>query len=315
MGNDLNSLRQPPTQGQRPLVPVPRNADAVPLGLAAAALFLYLLWGANPVAAKIALTRLPPIGLAGLRFGLAAALLGLWCAVTRQLVWPSRAELRPLAINGLLFTVQIATFHLGVFWSSANHSAILVNAFPIFVAVFAHFWLAGDRLGAGKALGIALGFAGVVMVFFDRWGAEPANMLRGDLVCIFSAIILGVQNTYFKDMLTRLSPYKSVLWQMAICTPIFLAYSFGMERLAGARPNAVALAALAYQGVVVGAFTFTAWALILRRVPVSRLSVFAFSSPPWGVVFSYLIMGEPATWVLLAGTGLVAAGIAVTARW
>jgi len=308
MGIDLNSVRRPPRLAAS-------KPEAIPLGLAAAALFLYLLWGANPVAAKIALTRLPPIGLAGLRFGLAVALLGVWCAATRQAVWPSRPETSALAINGLLFTVQIATFHLGVFWSSANHSAILVNAFPIFVAVFAHFWLVGDRLGAGKALGIGLGFAGVVMVFFDRWGNEPPTMLRGDLVCMLSAVILGVQNTYFKDMLARISPYKIVFWQMAICTPLFLAYSLGFEGLAGARPNAVALAALAYQGVVVGAFSFTAWAVILRRVPVSRLSVFAFSSPPWGVVFAYLLLGEPATWVLLAGTGLVAAGIAVAARW
>jgi len=286
----------------------------MPIGLAAAALFLYLLWGGNPVAAKLALTGLPPIGLAGLRFALAASFLGIWCAARREPVLPARDEMRPLLINGLLFTAQIATFHLGVFWSSANHSSVLVNSFPIFVAVFAHFYLVGDRLSPSKVLGIALGFIGVVAVFFDRWGNEPGVMIRGDLVLILSALILGWQNTYFKDVLERVSPYKSVFSQMAMCVPIYLIYSVAFEGLLHARVDAVILGALAYQGIIVGAFSFTAWALILRRVPVSKLAVFAFSTPVWGVILSYLILGEPLTWMLAAGVGLVAVGIAIAAR-
>jgi len=274
-----------------------------------------MLWGGNPVAAKVALTRIPPIGLAGLRFGLAALCLGLWCGLGREPLRPSRREAPPLLVNGLLFTAQIATFHLGVFWSSASHSAVLVNAFPIFVAVFAHFMLVGDRLSASKVTGVMLGFAGVVTVFLDRWGREPAAMVRGDVVLIVSAVILGVQNTYFKNLLARISPYKIVFSQMAICLPPYFAYSLAFEGLLRARPNALVLGALAYQGILVGAFSFTAWAVILRRVPVSKLSVFAFSSPLWGVAFSYLFLGEPLTWMLLMGGGLVAVGIAVAARW
>ena len=290
-------------------------ATHVPVGLALAALILYLLWGANPVAAKIALTRIPPIGLAGLRFTLAAAGLALWSAYRRERLLPARAEISPLLANGLMFTAQIATFHLGTFWSTANHSAVLVNAFPIFVAVFAHFWLVGDRLGPGKALGVALGFAGVVIVFFDRWGHEPGAMIRGDLVLVFSAIILGFQNTYFKDIVGRISPYKIVFAQMSISVPIFFAYSLAFERLLASRPDALALGALAYQGIIVGTLSFTAWAVILRRVPVSKLSVFAFSSPLWGVAFSYLLLGEPVTPALAAGMALVATGIFIAVRY
>jgi len=296
-----------------PELPAPGPQQAS-LGLAAAALFLYMLWGGNPVAAKFALTRIPPIGLAGLRFALGALCLGLWCAYRREPLRPLRRELPPLVVNGLLFTAQIATFHLGVFWSSANHSAVLVNVFPIFVAVFAHFMLVGDRLSPSKVTGIALGFAGVAAVFFDRWGDEPTAMIRGDVVLVFSALILGVQNTYFKDLVARISPYKIVFSQMAICLAPYFAYSLGFEGLLRARPDAAVLGALAYQGIIVGAFSFTAWAVILRRMPVSKLSVFAFSSPLWGVVFSHLLLGEPATPRLLVGMGLVAAGIAIAVR-
>jgi len=298
--------------------PAPREpapgAPVVPMGIAAAALFLYALWGGNPVAAKFALTRIPPIGLAGLRFTLGALGVAAWCACRREALWPSRGERWPLVANGLLFTAQIATFHLGVFWSNASHGAVLVNAFPIFVAPFAHFWLVGDRLNPGKALGVVLGFAGIAAVFFDRFGREPSAMALGDAVLILSAVILGFQNTYFKGIVARISPYKIVFAQMMICLPPYFAYSLACEGLLGIRPTAAVLGALAYMGIVVGAFSFSAWAVILRRVPVSKLSVFAFSTPLWGVVFSYILLGEPVTWALLSGMALVAAGIAIAVR-
>ena len=288
-----------------------RSADA---GLIAAALFLFMLWGGNPVAAKFALTQFPAIGLAGLRFGLAALCLGLWCALIREPLRPPRGEMRPVLINGLLFTAQIATFHLGVFWSTASHSAVLLFGFPVFVAVFAHFMLPDDRLNAGKVTGVLLGFAGILAVFFDHWGHESAAMMRGDLVLILSAVILGVQNTLFKGYVARISPYQMVFSQMVIALPVYFAYSLAFEGLLRSQPDALALGALAYQGIVLGAFSFTAWAAILRRMPVTKLSVLSFSSPLWGVMFSYLFLREPVTWMLLAGGVLVAAGIAIASR-
>jgi drug/metabolite transporter (DMT)-like permease len=294
--------------------PVAARAPAVPLDVAAIALFLYALWGGNPVAAKFALTRIPPIGLAGLRFALGVLGLAAWCAYRREPLRPTRQELPPLLVNGLLFTVQIATFHLGVFWSNASHGAVLVNAFPIFVALFAHFYLADDRLTAGKALGIAVGFAGIAAVFCDRWGREPTTMLRGDLALILSAVILGFQIAYFKEAVARISPFKLMFAQMSVCGLLLLAYGLAFEGLVQIRPTPAVLGAVAYMGIIVGAFSFTVCAVMMQRVAASKLSVFAFSSPLWGVVLSHLLLGEPLTWLLLLGVGLVAAGIAVAVR-
>lgn len=283
------------------------------IGVIAIGLLLYALWGGNVVAIKFALTGFPPVGLAGLRFALAALGVAVWCACLREPWWPSRREVSALALNGTLFTVQIATFYLGMFWSTATHGAVLVNAFPIFVAIFAHVWLVGDRLNAGKAIGVALGFAGVVAIFFDRWG-DQGTMMKGDAVLAVSAAICGFQMTYFKDAVARINPYKMTLWQMIICMTANLAYSLRFEDLLGARPDALVLVALAYQGIIVGAFSFSAWAVVLRRVAVSKMALFGFTTPLWGVVLSHLFLGEPLTRALLLGMALVAAGIAIAVR-
>jgi len=299
--------------------PVPRERAApgprvVPIAIAAAALFFHALWGGNSVAAKFAFTGLPPIGLAGLRFALAALVVGAWGAVRREPLWPSRREVLPLAINGLLFTAQIATFYIGVFWSSASHAAVLINTFPIFVAVFAHFWLVGDHLNAGKVVGIALGFGGTAAVFSDRWDAGAPAMLVGDAVLLLSALILGAKNTYLKEVVARITPHKVVFSQMLFSLGPYFAYSLAFEGLLGAKPDAVALLALGYQSVVVGAFCFMGWTIILQRIPASKLAVFGFSSPVSGVILSHLLLGEPLTSKLVAGMALVALGIGIAAR-
>jgi len=294
--------------------PVAARAPAVPLDVAATALLLYALWGANPVAVKVALVTLPPIGVAALRFALAGAGLAAWCALRREPLLPSAREAPLLAVNGLVFCMQIATFYLGLSWSSASHGAVLVNSFPIFVAIFAHFYLAGDRLSAGTALGVALGFAGVAVTFFDRWGRASPTMLQGDLLFVASAVLVGAQNTYFKSIIGRVSSYKIIFAQMTICLPAYFTYSVLAEGLLTARPDALALAAVAYQGIVIGAFGFMAWAVLVRRVAVSRLTVFGFSVPVWGVILSHLFLGEPLTGKLVAGMALVVVGIAIAAR-
>jgi drug/metabolite transporter (DMT)-like permease len=139
-------------------------------------------------------------------------------------------------------------------------------------------------------------------------------MVRGDLVLVASALILGFQNTYLKTVVARISPYKIVFTQMALCLLPYFAYSVGGEGLLQARPTAAVLGALAYMSILVGAFSFTVWAIILRRTPVSKLSVFAFSTPLWGVVLSHVFLGEPLSWALLLGMALVAGGITIAVR-
>ena len=80
------------------------------------------------------------------------------------------------------------------------------------------------------------------------------------------------------------------------------------------QPPTAALVALGYQGIIVGAFCFVGWTALLQHIPASKLAVFAFASPVFGVIFSYLLLGEPVTGRLFAGVVMVASGIAIAAR-
>lgn len=73
----------------------------------------------------------------------------------------------------------------------------------------------------------------------------------------------------------------------------------------------VAWASLAFQGVVVSFASYLAWFGLLRRYLASRLSVFSFMTPLFGVTFGVLVLGEPVDAWFGSGAALVLAGILV----
>ena len=108
--------------------------------------------------------------------------------------------------------------------------------------------------------------------------------------------------------LARVSPEKTMLYQLAISGPMMAAAPL----LAGER-IAAALGAstqpLFYQAFWVVGVTFLAWVTLLYRYSASRLSAFTFLTPIFGVLAGHFVLGEPLTLAFLIAAALVAAGL------
>ena len=101
--------------------------------------------------------------------------------------------------------------------------------------------------------------------------------------------------------LVRASYEKVLLYQLIVSAPMlaFGAHVFG-ERVAGP-PSALAIGSLLYQTFWVVGFTFLAWFALIQRYSASRLSVFTFLTPLFGVAAGHLVLGEPLTPAFAAG--------------
>jgi len=273
------------------------------------------LWGTNPVALKLALHGLPPIGCSGIRFAIATIGVAIWLRATGVDLRPRRGEIPWLAAAGAIFAVQIATFTLGVYWGTASHSSVILNTYPFFVVAFAHFLIPGDRATFGKAAALVAAFSGIVVLFAGDWGAWRGTNLLGDLIQLASAIILGAQVVVTKHAVARVHPGRVVLYQMFTGGAAFVLFSFAFEGLAQARPDALSIGAVVYQGIFIGALCFSVWTWLIRRYSASLVAIFGFISPVVGVILSALVLGEPLTPALLASAGLVAIGIVLANVW
>ena len=287
-----------------------------PIGLRAGiwAAAAALLWGGNAVFIKMGLQGMPPIAMAGARFGIGA--LTVWIGALA-----SGISLRCLAGNWaglgvlqLVFISQILLLNVGAMLTTASRAAVLINAYPFFTALFAHFLLQGDRLSPVKILGLLCSFAGVVLLFAESLTLLDTTYLIGDALVLGSGMFLGLRQVVLKRLVRGLHPYQVLFWQAALSLPIFGVLSLVWEREAVYHFDPAVIGALLYQGVVVAGICFIVWVSLLQRHSASRLGVFSFATPPAGVLLSALLLDETISSFLWASMALVAVGIAIVNR-
>lgn len=278
----------------------------------AVALLLAALWGGTATAIKVSLRDLPPLGLAGIRFGIGSLLVFLWTRVQRVSIRLQPGEAAPILLLSLVFAAQIATFNWGTGLTQAGRSTLILNSYPLWVLLMAHVFVPGDRLSSAKAAGAVCAFGGLGIVFSESLGSASGRM-AGDLLVLLSALLLAAQVVMVNKMVRAIEPNRLLIWQMLFSLPIYFLGSalLGEPACHFSLPG---LLALLYQGVLVAGVCFIVWTTLLKSYSPSRLSVILFTTPLFGIVLSCLLLGEPVSSHLGAGGLLVALGIALAQR-
>jgi drug/metabolite transporter (DMT)-like permease len=292
------------------MVAEPKNVD---LQAALLVTLLSFLWGGNPIAIKIGLADAPPIRQAWMRFMLGGLTVLAWAWASRTPLRIHRHEIRPLAVLGVIFTVQIALLNLGVKYTTAAHVSILLNAYPIYTVLLAHFFVPGDRLSGRRALGVLIAYVGVVLLF-SREFRLASGLWLGDLLASASAFLLGVRTVYLNRAVQRINPVKLLLAQVAFSVPCYLAWSGLFEATAPYRWTWALILAIGYQGFIVAGFNFILNLHLLKTYKPSGLAAYFLTTPLFGVLLSWVILGETITLRLLASAALVVGGIALASR-
>ena len=285
-----------------------------PLTLRSSSLIIFcsVIWGGTVVAIQYSVDSLPPVGTAGIRFALASLFMLLWCLWDRRPIRLLPGEHIPVAISGGILFAQIALFNIGTLWTSSTHSALMINIYPVFVAVFAHYLLVNDRLTLRKCAGLATAFGGVVIVVVlagDHEGARDPSTLRGDVTVLVSSFLLAIKTIYMKRVMRVIEPNKLLLWQFLIAVALFALTSLMFEGIDAYTFTAPAVAGLLYQGIAVAGFCFACWAWLLKRHPASQLTAFTFVTPLAGMVIGNVFRGDALSMGLLLGGVLVTGGI------
>ena len=281
---------------------------------AAAAVLISLLWGANSVVIKLGLEDTPPLRLAGMRVVVGGMVICLWAWATGRFAAfrIERWEWRPLAVLGLLFSVQMGATNIGTWLTSASHATVLVNLYAVHTVVLAHFMIPGDRLSVRKLGGVLVAYSGIVALFVSQW-SHGAPTLLGDVIVTVAGILLAERTVYLARAVQRLDPVKLLLAQAVVGAACFGLASFLFEP-ATTRWTARLAASIAYQGVLISGFNFVVNLALLRDYRPSALSAFFLTQPIFGVVAAALVAGDPLTPVLVLACVTVAAGIGLTYR-
>ena len=288
--------------------------NSLPVRTTLFVLLLATLWGGNVVAIKIGLRGISPFAAAGIRFGIALPLVALWAWIKGIALRPRTGEVIPLVVVGLIFALQISILNWGTRLALAGRATVILHTYPVFVAFLAHFIIPGDRLDWRKLVGVIGAFAGIVVVFWEKLSPGAGGSITGDLLCLGSGFLLGLLTVLIKRSLEHIEAPRLLVWEMVIAVPLFFLLHALFESGSRYEFSPPVAAALLYQGVVIGCFCFMAWLSVLKRYPPSRVSVLFFTTPVWGLLISYLLLGERITVGLGIGAVLVALGIFLVNR-
>ena len=289
--------------------PKPNVISEEPHGkIIALSLLLAFLWGGNSPSIKVGLEDFPPMALAFFRFVIGLVVVGGWSLFRRVSLGLRRGELPRLVLLTAIFILQIICLNTGTKYTTASRSTIFINVYPFFTALFAHFWIPGERLSVPKTLGIIVAFSGVFITVAPNLGEGETSIL-GDILVLVSGCFLGLRVVVTKLLVQAIHPYRLLVWYLSLSLPCYAAMNLILERGDPMQLTLASTVALLYQGGVIAGYCFLAWTSILERYSASKLVVLFFATPLSGVLFSYLVLGDELTLHLLAGAVLVAAGI------
>ncbi len=280
------------------------------------ALWVSMLWGGNVVAIKLGLNTLPPFWSAFWRFLVSAATVLIWARTRRADLLPGRAERGSAVLLGCLFAGQISCLNLGVNLTSPAYGVVLLNSHPVFTNLFGHFVDSEDKLNLRRLLGLALAVIGMSYVAAGKPDAALApNPIAGNLILIFAAALLAIRALYTRRLVQRVNIFKPVVWQMSFALPVFLCFALLLEPPLLQPLSWPPMAAIFYQGAVIGGFCFVTWTELLQKHAAGLMSMFAFLVPFFGVFLSAYMFDEAIHASLLWGAGLVTAGIVIVTRF
>ena len=257
---------------------------------------------------------------AGVRFSLAGIMVIAGTSIARrQPMLPSSDDIRPILTLAAFQTVgQYIFFYMGLSKASGTASSIIESSANFLAILLAALAFKTERLTSRKIIGCIIGFAGVVLINLGGAGTAEgiAFSLDGEgfvfISCIAGAMATCLIGVYSHD-------HDGVLlsgWQFLVGGAVLTAVGLllgGHLSPSGIVPAACLLAYMAF----ISAMAYSMWARLLAVNPVSRVSVFGFMNPVFGVVLSALLLGEGRSTnplIALAALALVCAGIIVVNR-
>lgn len=266
------------------------------------ATLVVVCWGFNYVAVKFSVAELPPLMTTALRFAIVAA------AVV-PFAPPKREHLAGLA----LLSLTMGSLHFGVLFyamvrvDAAAAAIVLQACVPFGVIIGAVFFR--ERIGLQRALGIVLGFGGIVVLAGEPGESHPFAMA----LLLIAALCWAISSALFK-VIPSIPSLTYIGGTALFAVPQMLLASWLLEsdQLAAMQSATV----LGWGGVIFSAVGASIighglWYGLVQRHDLSLVVPFTLLAPVIGVVSAVLILGEPLSIEKLIGGVLTMAGVAL----
>ena len=290
---------------------VPAEPSRLP-AVALPALFV-VLWSTGYIFSRLGLPYADPFTFLAVRLAIAASLLLAFALLTGA-PWPaSGREGGHIVAAGLLIHggYLVGVFEAIRFGVPTGIVALIAALQPILTGAAAGPLL-GERVSVRQWAGLALGFAGVVLVVWERLGAGAERPV-GYAFAVLCLASITAGTLYQKRFCQDLDLRSGTALQFA-ATAVALAVGamlFETREIVWTVDFAVALAWLV---LVLSLGSISVLFVLIRRGAATRVTSLFYLVPPMTAVLGFAAFGETLSALALAGMGVAVAGVALVNR-
>ena len=270
-----------------------------------------LIWSTGFIVARFGMPHSPPMTFLAVRYILSVLCFVVWALAARVALPVGRAQWGHLAVTGLLINAG----YLGGVWSAiklgmgAGLVALLVGLQPVLTAI----WVSsqGGRVTGRQWGGLALGFAGLAMVVWQKLGHGEVHGTNF-LLAMFALISITTGTLYQKRFVKPCDVRTANMVQMGaaflVTLPLALLEAEPMQwtgELAGAMAWSVLALTLGGSSLLF---------ILIQRGAATAVTSLLYLVPPCTAIMAWLLFAEPITVWTIAGMALTAFGVSLVVR-
>jgi drug/metabolite transporter (DMT)-like permease len=273
------------------------------------------LWGSSFALLKLGLEEISPMNLAFLRFLL---VLPFFIAFTyfkdkqafEKSILKDWKILLALGLTGI--TLSNTFQNVGLQFTTASNSSLIISADPIFIALLDHFYLK-EKMTRKRVFGIILAFSGIILIMKpSRLTFNPMGVV-GDLLCLGASFSWALYSVVGKKVVAKYGAQRVTMFSMIFGTLFLFPITLVFEK--PALPTTLWLwFLLLILSLLCSGVAYLFWFKALEDISPTKAGIFLFFLPIISVSVAYLLLHETLDIYFTAGTLFVILGVAVTER-
>lgn len=275
------------------------GALSSPIILMLVALLCTFLWGSASPAIKVGkelmlVEGVPSIMLfAGIRFAFAGVLTIIIFSIARRkiLIPKPRNVGRILTVSIFQTVIQYIFFYLGLAYTTGVKGTVTSGSGAFFAVLAAALIFKQEKLTVKKIVACAIGFAGIIFINFEGLAfTDDMKDVLGVIFVLISAISNSVSSVLIKKFSSHEDPVVISGYQFIVGGVFLIAVglAFGGKVSFGNPTGVLVLVYLMF----LSAIAYSLWGLLLKYNPVSRVTVYNFTTPIFGTILSLIFLRE-----------------------
>jgi len=269
---------------------------------------LAALWGASFLFMRLGAAEFGPVALSTVRVaGAALVLLPLlrWHGQVGEL----RRHWRSIFVVGITNSaLPFLCFSYAALSITAGLSSIFNASTPLFGAVLGWMWLK-DRPSGPRIAGLAIGFAGVLGLAWEKASFKPGGSGWAIVACLAAALMYGLSANYTKRRLQGVAPLV-----VAAGSQLSAALVLALPALwwwPAAMPSARAWTMVALLAVLCTGVAYLMYFRLIAHIGPANAITVTFLIPAFAVLWGWLFLAEPLTMAMALGCAVILLGTAL----